>query len=63
MKDERETLKAKIIISDLLRLIYANRLDCDNLHHNKNERHDWSEECPVIKKYEKVIQKAEDYLK
>ena len=35
---------------------------CDGLHHAKKDRHDYFMACPVVKRYDKAITKADEAL-
>ena len=34
--------------------------DCNNLHHERNEYHEWSEPCPVVAMIQELLDRVRD---
>ena len=55
--DENDRLRA--LNQELLKALRYVTLDCENVHHEKKDRHSFAEPCPVIAKISAVIAKTE----
>jgi hypothetical protein len=47
---------------ELMEVIRATTIDCDNLHHNFRERHEAHESCPVLARVAAITAKVERKL-
>ena len=56
LEPQREALRLALSI------IYEQQFDCASVHHNHDERHEFDEECPVLKRIAANISKCREVL-
>jgi septal ring factor EnvC (AmiA/AmiB activator) len=57
--DQRDDISDALV--NLLKVI-PKHVRCADLHHPHKDRHAYDEDCPVIKKYQEAVKKAEEAL-
>lgn len=55
-----ELIEAKKIITDLLNLVPS--AGCECFHHEKQDRHEFGEECPPLTRYMARIARAREFV-